>query len=268
MTSKPDYNLPVNETEWDRLDEQSNGMDNLLDNKLCPEDIGQPRKILDIGAGSGAWAIKVAKRYPDADVVAADMNPLPARPLPSNLRYEKVNALEPFPFPAGTFDVVHIRLTLTHLKEGASALSRIVDLVAPGGWLLVDEINWSDKFEGLGNAPGIKSALTHIIGSTKAVNGDPHFGTKLKAYLEASDKLSESHVREVDVPLNSAHEDPLVAAFGRTFKDTLTRAVAGAPLKTPTEGEMQKSFLDNMADEGLDWQYSLQFYFSWSKKRA
>jgi hypothetical protein len=32
-----------------RLDAQSNAMDKLLGNKLCPEDIGQPRKILEIG---------------------------------------------------------------------------------------------------------------------------------------------------------------------------------------------------------------------------
>jgi len=268
-TAKPDYILPVNETEWDRLDAQSNAMDKFLGNRLPPDDIGQPRKILEIGAGSGAWAIHAAKLYPEADVVAADMNPLPARPLPPNLSYKQVNVLEPLPFPAGTFDVVHIRLTLCHLPDAFSVLSRIIDLIVPGGWLLADELDWQANFEGLDNAPGVKAGLSFIINSTKAVNGDPHFGPTLKPYLDSSSQLSEVHLRKIDVSLNAIPEDaePPLAEFSRTFQETLTRAVAGVPVKTDAEKEMQQGFIDDMARKG-DWQYSLQFYFTWSKKRA
>ncbi|KAJ7876180.1 S-adenosyl-L-methionine-dependent methyltransferase [Mycena olivaceomarginata] len=270
MTSsntKPDYILPVHETV--RLDAQSNGMDKLLGDGLCPEDIGQPRKILEIGAGSGAWAIHAAKLYPEADVLAIDMNPLPARPLPPNLSYQQVNILEPFPFPAGTFDIVHIRLVLVHLPDAFSVLSRIIDLVAPGGWLLADDLDWVEKFEGLDNAPGIKGGLLHIIRSTQAVKGDPHFGPTLKPYLESSSQFSEVHVREAPVSLNAIPEgtEPDLTEFSQLFKKTLTRAVAEAPLKTPAQKEMQQGFIDDMA-RGGDWQYSLQFYFTWSKKRA
>ncbi|KAF7364241.1 Methyltransferase str2 [Mycena sanguinolenta] len=269
-TTKPEYILPVNETEWDRLDAQSNAMDKLLGNKLCPEDIGQPRKILEIGAGSGAWAIHAAKLYPEADVLAIDMNPLPARPLPPNVSYKQFNVLEPFPFPKGTFDIVHIRLTLCHLPDASSVLSRIIDLVAPGGWLLADELNWSENFEGLDNAPSTKATLLFIIRLTQAAKGDPHFGTTLKPYLESSSQLSEVHVREVDVSLNAIPDgtEPLLAEFSRTFKETFTRAIADAPTQTPDQKEMQQGFLADMARDGADWQYTLQFYFTWSKKRA
>jgi len=239
-----------------------------LGNKLCPEDIGQPRKILDLGAGSGAWAIRAAKQYPEADVLAADMNPLPARPLPGNLRYQQVNLLEPFPFPAGSFDVVHIRLVLCHLPDGLSALGHIIDLVAPGGWLLVDEIDWSANFEGLDNAPGIKGGLSALVKGMEAVKGSPHFGKTLQPYLESSSQLSEAHVREVDLPLNPIPEDPALAALSQTMKSALTRAFGAAPPRNTAEEEMKKAFLDEMDLDGLDWQYSFQFYFSWSKKRA
>lgn len=62
--------------------------------------------------------------------------------------------------------------------------------------------------------------------------------------------------------------ESLVAEFSRTFKETLTRAVAGAPTQTPAQKELQQGFLDDMARDGADWKYSLQFYFTWSKKRA
>ncbi|KAF7363228.1 Methyltransferase str2 [Mycena venus] len=228
---------------------------NFLGDGLCPEDIGKPRKILEIGAGSGAWAIHAAKLYPEADVLAIDMNPLPARPLPPNLSYQQVNILEPFPFPAGTFDVVHIRLVLIHLPDAFSVLSRIIDLVAPGGWLLADDLDWVENFEGLDNAPGIKGGLLHVIRSTQAVKGDPHIGPTLKpgccVFLNAIPEGTEADLAE----------------FSRLFKETLTRAVAEAPLQTPAQKEMQKGFIDDMA-RGGDWKYSVQFYFTWSKKRV
>ncbi|KAJ6499041.1 S-adenosyl-L-methionine-dependent methyltransferase [Mycena sanguinolenta] len=264
--AKPDYVLGVSETEWDRLDAQSNGIDNFLNNKLWPEDIEQPRKILDIGAGSGAWAIRAAKQYPGADVLAVDMNPLPARPLPSNLSYQQVNVLEPFPFPAGTFDVVHMRLVLCHLPDGLSVLSRIIDLVAPGGWVLVDEIDWSENFEGLDNAPGIKGGLSALVRGMESVKGQPHFGKTLLPYLESSSQLCEVHVREVDVPLNPIPEEPLLGTLCQTMKSALTRAIGGAPVSIPAQKKMQVDFLEEMGRDGLDWQYSCQFYFARAKR--
>ncbi|KAF9020014.1 S-adenosyl-L-methionine-dependent methyltransferase [Hymenopellis radicata] len=124
------------DAEWDRLDGQHNGIANLNQN-LAPVDLGQPKKILEIGS---AWAIQAAKLYPDADVLAVDMNPLPARPLPSNIRFQQLNVLEPVPFLPGSFDVVHIRFVLCHLPHGHTVLPRIIELVAPSGWLLVDDI--------------------------------------------------------------------------------------------------------------------------------
>ncbi|KAF7374725.1 Methyltransferase str3 [Mycena sanguinolenta] len=37
------------------------------------------RKIIELGCGSGAWAIQAAKQFPDAQVVAVDQSPLPDR---------------------------------------------------------------------------------------------------------------------------------------------------------------------------------------------
>ncbi|KAK7039913.1 methyltransferase str2 [Favolaschia claudopus] len=264
----PDYVLPVNQTEWARLDEQSNGMDALL-GRLLPANVKDPKKILEIGAGGGGWAINVAKAHPGAEIIAADMNPLPDRPLPSNLQYKKVNALEPFPFPAGSFDVVHARLTMCHLIDGKKVLTRLIDLLTPGGTLLIDDINWPADFSGLDNAPGIKGGLTFVITGTKAVGGDPHFGTGLKAALDASPELSSVDVQEVWAPLNGKDDGTPVATWGRLFRDTLTRAVEGAPgITTDAQKATQKEFLANMADKDLDWSYSVGFYFAVCKKKS
>jgi hypothetical protein len=47
------------------------------------------------------------------------------------------------------------------------------------------------------------------------------------------------------------------------------RAIGAATVKQSAEmEEMKQGFLDEMTREGLDWQYSCQLYFAWSKKRV
>jgi SAM-dependent methyltransferase len=45
------------------------------------------------------------------------------------------------PLPVGAFDVVHARLVLMHLPDARAALSRMIDALAPGGRILVEDFD-------------------------------------------------------------------------------------------------------------------------------
>ncbi|KAF4614484.1 hypothetical protein D9613_003101 [Agrocybe pediades] len=45
---------------------------------------GQQRRVLDIGTGSGSWAIDIADEFPRAEVVAVDLAPIQPRHVPPN----------------------------------------------------------------------------------------------------------------------------------------------------------------------------------------
>ena len=42
-------------------------------------------------------------------------------------------------FASGTFDLIHTRLVLTHLPDRVAVMKRMVDWLAPGGWVLFEE---------------------------------------------------------------------------------------------------------------------------------
>lgn len=38
--------------------------------------LANPKRILDIGTGTGIWAIEMAEQYPDAQVIGIDLSPI------------------------------------------------------------------------------------------------------------------------------------------------------------------------------------------------
>jgi SAM-dependent methyltransferase len=95
-----------------------------------------PKRVLDLGTGTGAGARAVAGRFPEAEVVGADLSErmlaearraLPAE-LASRIRFEAADA-SALPYDDASFDLV----TLANMIPFFDELARVV---APGGSLL------------------------------------------------------------------------------------------------------------------------------------
>src|SRR3954454_13538880 len=99
---------------------------------------------LDAGAGTGSIATALAERVgPAGSVTALDSDTRFLAPLESE-RLKVVEAdLAGGNLPVGRFDLVHARLVLEHLPGRDRVLSALADVVRPGGWLLIEDFDWS-----------------------------------------------------------------------------------------------------------------------------
>lgn len=105
----------------------------------------QPR-ILELGTGTGIWAIEAARKYPHATITALDISDNqfpPAGTLPNNITFFKYNFFEPVPSElAGLFDVVHIAFITGALFKGGrdTVIEHVKQFLKPGGWIQWREI--------------------------------------------------------------------------------------------------------------------------------
>ncbi|KAG5722766.1 hypothetical protein E4T56_gene7961 [Termitomyces sp. T112] len=258
-----------------RLDELHIGIKAYLKGALTFADIRDPKSILDIGAGSGAWAIQAAQQYPDATVIAADLFPLPARPIPPNLTYHHLDVLKAYPWESNTFDVIHMRLLLFHIphREISGIIKRTVDLLRPNGWLLIED---SGRHIGHDNSPGrAQSVVEHMFIEMLHAKGlDPFISERLHKLLEETGAFSEVNMRCERLVLSTDQaaigQDIGTREFSNALRRTLEKIVqssVGGDLKSVglTE-QLQEAWIAERQDPCFKTFHD--FWFFWSCKQA
>ncbi|PVF98123.1 S-adenosyl-L-methionine-dependent methyltransferase [Serendipita vermifera] len=146
------YILPADDIEFIRLDKQHaahliglGGLypcPDLVERVLAPES-GITKEILDLGCGTGIWALSMARQFPHTRVTGVDMAPTPLGDdqVPSNIVFEIDNinyGLEQF---TGRFDLVHMRCTASGLPDFAQATTYAAQCLKPGGLLLLVDLD-------------------------------------------------------------------------------------------------------------------------------
>ncbi|GAA2605364.1 methyltransferase domain-containing protein [Actinomadura fulvescens] len=97
-------------------------------------------RCLELGAGAGSVTRWMAGRFPAGTVTAVDIDVryLDASWAPNlEVREGDLRLLD---FPAGSFDLIHARALFMHLPEREELVKRVASWLAPGGWLVLEDI--------------------------------------------------------------------------------------------------------------------------------
>jgi ubiquinone/menaquinone biosynthesis C-methylase UbiE len=102
---------------------------------------------LDVGAGTGSLAQKLVDRVaPSGSVTALDVDTRFLDPLASEHLHVRRTDVTKDPLPEAEFDLVHARLLLEHLPQRDGVLTAMVGAAKPGGWVLIEDFDWSTAF--------------------------------------------------------------------------------------------------------------------------
>ncbi|MFH8886775.1 MULTISPECIES: class I SAM-dependent methyltransferase [Streptomyces] len=98
-------------------------------------------RCLEIGAGLGTTASWLAERCPRGRVVATDVDTrlFPAAEARNGWQGMEHDVTRD-DFPDRSFDLIHLRWVLSHVRSRDEVLPRMVRWLAPGGWLLVEDL--------------------------------------------------------------------------------------------------------------------------------
>ncbi len=203
------YVLPSDDQEINRLDFQHYMLRyTLRGNYAAP--IQNPGSILDVGAGTGRWAMEMAALFPNANVVGVDVTPPPADRVaaslgagldirPENYAFVQGNILEGLPFRDGSFDFVHQRLLLFAIPENAwpQVVAELVRVTRIGGWIELVETGPQQH-----GGPAMDRIVEWITATSKRRGVNPLLGPQIGAFLRDA-RVGSLATNAITLPVGS-----------------------------------------------------------------
>jgi SAM-dependent methyltransferase len=211
-----EYGLPIDDQELDRLD-MAHAKYHLMSggHYLAPIALINPKRILDIGTGTGIWAIDVADQFPEAEVIGTDLAPCQPQWVPTNCSFQIDDAEQDWTFPKSSFDFIHQRDSLQGIRNWPKFGKQCFEHLKPGGY-----VEWSSVHVHAQSDDGTlpkDAAIVELVdtfnGLTIKMGADPHYPTKLKSFLEGAG--FENVVERVyKVPSSPWAKDPTMKSIG------------------------------------------------------
>ncbi|KPM41032.1 hypothetical protein AK830_g5546 [Neonectria ditissima] len=93
------------------------------------------QNALDIGCGTGIWAIDFADEYPACEVIGTDISPIQPSWIPPNVKFEIEDATQEWTFAPELFDYVHMRYLIGCIPDWTQLFKEAFKVIKPGGYL-------------------------------------------------------------------------------------------------------------------------------------
>lgn len=130
------YLLPNDDIENERLDIHHELMLVVLNGKLhlapIPENI---QRAIDLGTGTGIWAIDFADQYPSAEVIGNDLSPIQPPFTPPNLQFYVDDIEDEWGYENTPLDYIHARFLAGGILDWPRLMHQAFKCTKPGGWV-------------------------------------------------------------------------------------------------------------------------------------
>lgn len=108
--------------------------------------IENPCHVLDVGTGTGRWAIDFADTYPATSVTGTDLSPIQPNTVPENVQFEIVDCLETWNF-CSKFGFIFVRDALSWVRDWRQFLGQAYHVMEPGAFIELQNIHFPWKSE-------------------------------------------------------------------------------------------------------------------------
>ncbi|KAK6066462.1 methyltransferase domain-containing protein [Seiridium cupressi] len=203
--------------------------DGVGQDRLAPF-ISDPEYVLDIGTGTGIWAIDFAQEHPRSNVIGTDLSLIQPSNVPSNVTFVRDDAEDPWIF-LHMFDYVHARFVTTCFNGRKGVIRSAFDSLKPGGWIEYQDIQsgfWSPDNSVHGTE--LEKWGHQLIAGSRAMGRDIDVARKYGAWMK---EIGFVDVIEIPVPLpgNEWPADPKWKTVGSFVARDLLMGLDGISRK-------------------------------------
>ncbi|KAI9775202.1 MAG: hypothetical protein M1839_001390 [Geoglossum umbratile] len=196
------YPLPNDTEESNRLAIFDHMINLSLNGDLHLAPIGEhPQRILDIGTGTGLWAVAMGYEYPSADILGVDLSPIQPTTVPPNVRFEVDDVEYNWTFSA-PFDYIHSRYMVAAIEDWPKLVKQTFEYTRPGGWAEFQDldINMYSDDDTFAEDLDLKKWNVQLIEGYSKLAREPCPGPKLEGWLKDAGFENVTH-RQYKLPV-------------------------------------------------------------------
>ncbi|KAF9872793.1 UMTA protein [Colletotrichum karsti] len=150
-TQKTDYWGPNDEQQNEGLELEHYWETLLLGDKLFLAPLREnPGKVLDVGTGTGIWAIDFADEFPASDVIGVDISPIQPSWVPPNCRFQFDDVEKPWTW-SPDFDFIHLRHMEACISDWPAFYDQIYAHLKPGGYFEMKDFDIEFRSQAYGD---------------------------------------------------------------------------------------------------------------------
>lgn len=213
------YYLPVDDEELDRQRITHQVQLTLLNGSPTTVDLTSPTKILDIGTGTGEWAMEMGDLYPSAEVIGTDIAKIQPSAAPLNVFFEIDDAEEEdgWTWPANEFDLVHLRNMSGAFRDWGCIYREAFECLKPGAWIEICEFDDQNCFQTFYGSDSPVAELAIAFKTAAMKSGRPRSMNHLEPEFVESHGFVDVRTSEYEIPIGIWPEDEQEKSLGKLW---------------------------------------------------
>ncbi|KAJ0417894.1 S-adenosyl-L-methionine-dependent methyltransferase [Aspergillus carlsbadensis] len=191
-------------------------------------------RVLDLGTGTGNWAMDMADQFPETIVTGTDLSPIQPGWVPPNCRFE----IDDFELPwnwAKPFDYIHMRAIEGSVGDFGTLFKQAHDNLTPGGWFEIcdDTVGVFSDDDTIDKAPDMTRWVELLVEASHKYGKHMNVCKNYKQWLTDA---GFKNVREeiYKIPFSPWPKDPKLKELGRYHQVNMLEALEAYSLALMT----------------------------------
>ncbi|OLN81350.1 putative transporter C1002.16c-like protein 17 [Colletotrichum chlorophyti] len=210
------YRFPNDEEEMDRLDMCHAMMIRAIGNRhwLAPLQESQVNLILDIGTGTGIWALEMGDIFGQAEIIGIDLSAIQPEWVPGNVKFE-IDDIESSWIPTRKYDYIMCRYMAASIQDWPGLMRNVYDHLNYGGWAEFQDMN-TEYYSDDGSYQPHHATWTWNktwVQTLSDLGRDPSPGPKLEGWVRDAGFVNMGH-RTFKIPIGPWAKNPYFKDIG------------------------------------------------------
>ncbi|KEZ43231.1 hypothetical protein SAPIO_CDS4914 [Scedosporium apiospermum] len=181
---------------------------------LAPIEKSTVKRILDIGTGTGIWAISIGDEFPNATVIGNDLSASMPTFVPPNVKFEVDDVESPW-LHQDKFSWIFCRYMAASIFDWPKLVNTIYENLEPGGWCEFQDfdLQYYSEDDSLKPEDPLLTWISTLLEAARKLGRDPNPGSKLEGWVKDAGFKNVVHKR-YRIPIGPWAKDPLLKEVG------------------------------------------------------